>query len=1269
LFVAGILERFMRRIQAIWMLSVLTGALAFPILVNAQDASDPAVDIRQPDRAEQRKLADEIGKLNLGGNVQFLIEDHAEIIDILNRTYGPDNVVSGRLIYRLGRNALAFRDYERASAHYGEAKRILAGALGVDHPDLMWLELSEIAILNWTGQHKEQLRLSTALLMRIETDYADQPVLITQAQSNLANAHYKLGDFAASEAIDRALYDSALAKHGSQTTGVQYPMTALVYDLLALGKPDEARALFNTQNALESLDPETDGRSVASLLRADASIRESVSDLDGARDALTKAHKLYSAEIWLPYIEKPIRPEPRHVLAVSSALDVARLENRKFSNSEGFWAPLDLRMQLGEKEAYSSQLFLDRPPEITDRLSLEAALNEAIDKERGDIFPIESEPFYRAVVEAVERNTGATNPHFAKALQDLGRNLLLQGKPFSAEKELLRVLEIQQASLEPDHPEISRTRVLLAKAYRNQTLKDLAVEQLQAALPNMVANPSPSKLELFEASALLDTIYAADREYDARDRLWDAVAGVLSEVDPYLAFPQFEARLLSFERYLLYLIEYEGAPPAEIVSSFEELAENLNTPNPVTGKVEILGPFRRSALLLDRILAEVYFARDEHDKVAEILFKYEDPWVASRLNEEAPIYAQRVNRWAEMLVSAPDVTTSQKKTIMAARWLDAVENMMEFRMGQASSGGDDIDSRQRRLFIAQGAGLQYRYSLSTRLQANYIHGRATLAAAEENPEEYAGYLDLSGFEDAFHAAQLLRIDRNSQTMARSAARAAAPTERLSELARELDDVGDALFQDKYIDRNGGETTGGKSLDALTLRYAEIDREIKLSFPEYYEFAAPEPLGFWDVRKRLADDEGVLLITPAGDDVYIFAISNRYPADKAWHRIEGGREEVEFLVSMLRCDLDPVECGLPSTDAFDRESAWKLYDMLIAPVAGVFDKQAAYNPEMKRVYVVTSGAISALPLSVLLTEKPDDRGAGLEGLRDAPWLGNKFDMVYLPSISDLRPVRGDGTLTAKFTGYGDPAIGEVRSEKVKPDDVMKRSRGGPVLASRDALKGMNSLPGTARELKAIKSLFSGNDARVFLQENATETQIKSDKSIGQSGIVVLSTHGVLPSIGAGFAEPGLVFSPPENASSFDDGLLLASEAATLELTAQLVILSACNTASAGQLENADGLSGLARSFLYSGAHSLYASHWRVSDAVTEQLIVTAIGSSLADPKLTRSEALAIAMRSVRSGEKPDGTAYEGWDSFWSHPASWAPFVTISGSETLTGLPED
>ena len=76
-----------------------------------------------------------------------------------------------------------------------------------------------------------------------------------------------------------------------------------------------------------------------------------------------------------------------------------------------------------------------------------------------------------------------------------------------------------------------------------------------------------------------------------------------------------------------------------------------------------------------------------------------------------------------------------------------------------------------------------------------------------------------------------------------------------------------------------------------------------------------------------------------------------------------------------------------------------------------------------------------------------------------------------------------------------------------------------------------------------------------------------------------------------AEPGLILTPPGEATPEDDGYLSASEIAGLKLDADWVILSACNTA-AGGAEGAEALSGLARAFFYAGARSLLVSHWAV-----------------------------------------------------------------------------
>ena len=124
------------------------------------------------------------------------------------------------------------------------------------------------------------------------------------------------------------------------------------------------------------------------------------------------------------------------------------------------------------------------------------------------------------------------------------------------------------------------------------------------------------------------------------------------------------------------------------------------------------------------------------------------------------------------------------------------------------------------------------------------------------------------------------------------------------------------------------------------------------------------------------------------------------------------------------------------------------------------------------------------------------------------------------------------------------------------------------------------------------------------------------------------------------------------------MLTASEASLLTLTADWVILSACNTASAKGSGGSDGLSALSRGFLYAGANALLASHWRVADDSASVLTNETMRIRQNHPKLTRARALQSAMRAVRTGVHDDGTALPNYFPSFAHPADWAPFVVIA-----------
>jgi len=204
-----------------------------------------------------------------------------------------------------------------------------------------------------------------------------------------------------------------------------------------------------------------------------------------------------------------------------------------------------------------------------------------------------------------------------------------------------------------------------------------------------------------------------------------------------------------------------------------------------------------------------------------------------------------------------------------------------------------------------------------------------------------------------------------------------------------------------------------------------------------------------------------------------------------------------------------------------------------------------------------------------------------------------------------------------------------------------------------------LPGTGRELATIGSIFGAERTRLFTGAAATERAVYG-ANLRDAAVIAFATHGLTPadSVSAGasrtyasevfqLAEPGLVLTPPEQASEDDDGFLTASEVATLNLNADWVILSACNTATGDA--DSEGLSQLARSFFYAGARNLLASHWPVDDDVAVQLTTRAL--LLERSGRSRAEAFQQAMREIREDRANDAKGS------WAHPFFWAPFVLI------------
>lgn len=463
---------------------------------------------------------------------------------------------------------------------------------------------------------------------------------------------------------------------------------------------------------------------------------------------------------------------------------------------------------------------------------------------------------------------------------------------------------------------------------------------------------------------------------------------------------------------------------------------------------------------------------------------------------------------------------------------------------------------------------------------------------------------------------------------------AAIVRRQQDLATELRSKNRQLIDATDGDPVAAQRISGE-IEALSARLAVVDRELRKELPAYARLIAPSPLPYHEVRRRLKPGEGLLLIVKSSYYTFSFAVT-RDAFD--WSASRTVLNEDRVSIARVRCDADPLTCpsDMAPSPIFDRVTAHELYRQLIQPLEATLQG-------VKTLYVTTSGELTDLPFAALITAKPEGSDTD-EALLNAPWLSDRYALVSLPSVAALRavkaPLRGSGR--DPFVGYGAPALGPAGA-----------TRG---VADPTKLMALPSLPGTEVELKAMARVLGAGADAIRLGARATETAVRADPAVQRARIVAFATHGLLPGELEGLAEPGLIFTPPAHPSTRDDGVLSASEAAALRLSADWVVLSACNTATAAG--SGDSLSTLASAFLYAGADALLASRWRVEDEVTAALTVETLANAEANPAGGRAAALQAAMRAVRAGKRADGSAVEGWAVHWAHPASWAPFTLIS-----------
>ncbi len=425
------------------------------------------------------------------------------------------------------------------------------------------------------------------------------------------------------------------------------------------------------------------------------------------------------------------------------------------------------------------------------------------------------------------------------------------------------------------------------------------------------------------------------------------------------------------------------------------------------------------------------------------------------------------------------------------------------------------------------------------------------------------------------------------------------------------------------------------LSGLKADYQDVEAQLRQRNPRLASLERTAPVTLEQIQNELRDSNTMLLEYSLGDErSYLWAVTaNSFQTYELPGRktIEDAARECYKLLTARQGTIEDRN-NLDAADRRDLEIRSKLGNMLLGPVLGQLGN--------RRLLVVTEGALQYIPFDALV----------LPNASPVPILETN-EVVVLPSISTLiaiRSARHHPNSTSKLLAVlADPVFSasddrilsgptEAAVAKAANEDIdTQTSPHTPAILIRDG--ALVRLAHASEEADAISSIAPWGTTMVAKGFNASrEAAMSSD--VGQYQIVHFATHGFLNSEHPELS--GLVFTTTDRNRVKTNGLMPLHDIYSLELSAELTVLSACQTALGKEIKG-EGLVGLAHGFMAAGSKSVVASLWKVDDRATAVLM-----ADFYELMLLKGMPPAAALRAAKLKMMRDKQ--------WNAPYYWAGF---------------
>jgi CHAT domain-containing protein/tetratricopeptide (TPR) repeat protein len=697
-----------------------------------------------------------------------------------------------------------------------------------------------------------------------------------------------------------------------------------------------------------------------------------------------------------------------------------------------------------------------------------------------------------------------------------------------------------------------------------------------------------------------------------------------------------------------------------------------------------------------QLLADILVLREDWEGASD-LYAYiktglaDDPMAQDRLLNQNPSYALTLFRSNHV----------ERARIVLEQAYTAKRQALGYQHPEAAELGALLAVMKNAEGEHQQALLGFRETVPILLSRLYKHTDDTLGTVREARlalvlERYIGLLahlyagaptsalSQEHLSRAFELADLARGRTVQGALDKNSARAAANDPALAQLMRQEQDalqqisamrglLSDHLTQPSNEQNQQVVENLKTAIDQLSKARSALMEEIEANFPDYAELINPTAPSLAQARSVLLPDEALLAFFVGRERSFVWVVSKA--GAPAFVAIELGADELGGQVDEIRLALAPDARTLGDIPSFDLGKAYELYQQLLGPVVPAWWQH-------KHLVIVPHRALGYLPLSVLPTKEIEPVVTSetlFSKYRDVPWLARTHSVTVLPSVGALRTLRampsGKGT-RRNFAGFADPVFsaeqtqvvvalqvstGTTGENKIGVRGVAVKLRGLVKVEKRDEMTSVDlsvlpPLPDTRKEVNEIaRALQADPDQDVFTGKAATEARVKS-LDLANYKVIAFATHGLIPGDLDGLEQPALALSSPEVVGGTEDGLLTMGEVLGLQLDADWVILSACNTG-AGEGAGAEAISGLGRAFFYAGARALLVSNWPVETTSARALTTGLFRKQIANAKLSRAEALRQTIVDLIEGpgyiEPQTGKVVFAY----AHPIFWAPFSLI------------